>query len=309
MILAVCLNPALDVTYGVDALRPGASHRVRTVQRRPGGKGVNVARVLAQLGEPVRVLGLAGGPTGARLAAALDAAGVAHELVPVAGETRHTVTVVAGDGSDTEATVLNEPGPDVTPGEWADLLDAFGASAGQAAAVTLSGSLPRGLPDTAYATLVRRCGDVPVLLDTDGAPLAAALAARPTLAKPNADEAAGLLGRPVRTAADAAAACAALIDAGAGSAVVSRGAAGLTAVLGGRAYSAGLPAPVAGNPTGAGDALTAGLARGLAAGLAPHPLLAAATALAAAAVASGTAGSVAEGLADRLRPDVVITEH
>ncbi|MEV6848898.1 PfkB family carbohydrate kinase [Actinoplanes sp. NPDC051411] len=71
MILAVCLNPAVDVTYVVDAVRPGASHKVSTVHRRPGGKGVNVARVLAQLGEPVTLCGFAGGATGRWLRSAL----------------------------------------------------------------------------------------------------------------------------------------------------------------------------------------------------------------------------------------------
>ncbi|HEU5268259.1 MAG TPA: PfkB family carbohydrate kinase, partial [Jatrophihabitans sp.] len=73
MILAGCLNPAIDVTYHVAAHVPGQSHRVLSVTRRAGGKGVNVARVVRQLGEPVLVTGLLGGPTGAAIAADLAA--------------------------------------------------------------------------------------------------------------------------------------------------------------------------------------------------------------------------------------------
>ena len=105
MILTVTLNPAWDVTYRVPRLTRHTSHRVGSVLQRPGGKGLNVARVLHVLGEPALATGLAGGATGALLRAALE---IPHDFAEIAGETRRTVTVVDGD-----ATVFNEPGPDV----------------------------------------------------------------------------------------------------------------------------------------------------------------------------------------------------
>jgi tagatose 6-phosphate kinase len=109
MILTVTLNPAWDVTYRVPELTRHGSHRVASALQRPGGKGLNVARVLHALGEPVTATGLLGGATGALVADALE---VPHGFAAIAGETRRTVTVV-----DTDATIFNEPGPEVRPDE------------------------------------------------------------------------------------------------------------------------------------------------------------------------------------------------
>ncbi|MFD5325800.1 1-phosphofructokinase family hexose kinase [Streptomyces sp. NPDC127092] len=188
MILTVTLNAALDITHHVDRLRPHAAHRVHGVAARAGGKGVNVSRVLHALGHPTLVTGLAGGGTGAAVRRELHRAGIPEELVPVVGETRRTVAVV--DASTGDTTTLLEPGPVVLPEEWSLFREAFGALLARATVVVLSGSLPPGLPDDAYAVLVRaaRARGVPALLDTSGPPLLAALPAGPTLVKPNADE-------------------------------------------------------------------------------------------------------------------------
>src|SRR5690349_8985145 len=114
MILTVTPNAALDVTYQVDSLTPYATHRVSQVAERAGGKGVNVARVLHSLGEPVLATGLAGGPTGVRLRELLAADTVAEAFLPVAGNARRTVVVA--DRAD--ATGFWEPGPIVTAAEW-----------------------------------------------------------------------------------------------------------------------------------------------------------------------------------------------
>src|SRR2546423_5565743 len=114
MILTVTLNPALDLTYRVGELVRGSEHRVREVVQRPGGKGVNVARIAAAFGEPVVATGLAGGPTGEILRGALPGYGVTDAFVAIEGETRRTVVVAA----PTESTGLWEPGPRVTDAEW-----------------------------------------------------------------------------------------------------------------------------------------------------------------------------------------------
>ncbi len=154
MILTVTLNTALDITYRVPGLRPHASHRVTEVTERPGGKGLNVARVLAALGHPVTVTGFAGGSTGATVRASLAGVpGVVDALVPVAGATRRTVAVVDERTGDT--TQLNEPGPVVAPAEWNAFQEAYEGLLAGAAAVALCGSLPPGVPVGAYAGLVR----------------------------------------------------------------------------------------------------------------------------------------------------------
>lgn len=200
MILTVTLNTALDITYRVRELRPYASHRVTSVTERPGGKGLNVARVLAALGHEVTVTGFTGGATGRAVQEQLTAApGVLDALVPVSGSTRRTIAVIdetAGVAQPTDATQLNEPGPQITPAEWSAFQDAYQGLLPSVSAVALCGSLPPGVPVGAYADLVRtaRAAGVPVLLDTSGEPLRRGVAARPDLVKPNAGELAELTG-------------------------------------------------------------------------------------------------------------------
>ncbi|GAA2605233.1 1-phosphofructokinase family hexose kinase [Paractinoplanes durhamensis] len=280
MIVTVTLNPALDLTYAVDALVPYGTHRVATVAERPGGKGLNVARVLHQLGEPVLATGLLGGATGTRVAELLRHEGVRSGFVRIGGETRRTVAVV--DGSD--ATGFWEPGPTITPAEWALFLAEFRELLGPATVVTLSGSLPPGVPLDAYAVLIahaKRAG-VPTLLDTSGPALRHGLLAAPAMAKPNAEELAALAPGPVVAAARALAT---------GPVVVSRGAAGLVAVAHDEVWECAPPVPVDGNPTGAGDACVAALSRGLRDHTPWPELLADAVALSAAAVAAPVAGA------------------
>ncbi len=272
MIVTVTPNPALDITYELPELRPGHAHRVRSVHSRAGGKGVNVARVLAALGHEVLVLGLAGGATGDAVRADLDAAGIAHDLVPCAGETRRTVTLVDG-GS---ATLLNEPGPVISLDDWSALV----ARVPDADVLVISGSLPPGLDEDAVARLAAAY-DAPVIVDTSGEPLRRA-APYAWAVKPNAEELAALTGT------DDPVAGARALRAG-GTVVVSLGAEGLLAVTGDGVHRTAPPEVVSGNPTGAGDAVVAALAAGVGT---PWPaLLNDAVALSAAAVLSPVAGS------------------
>jgi tagatose 6-phosphate kinase len=281
MIVTVTLNPALDLTYAVDALVPHGTHRVATVAERAGGKGLNVARVLRALGEPVLATGLLGGVTGQRVLDLLGAEGVAASFVRIAGETRRTVAVV--DPAD--ATGFWEPGSTITEAEWSRFRDEFRTLLATASVVALSGSLPPGVPISAYADLIRdaRTAGVPAVLDTSGPALRSGLAARPAVAKPNAEELAALSpGEDVVAAVRAVAA---------GPVVVSRGARGLLAVTAGEVFECAPPEVVAGNPTGAGDACVAALARGVRDGTGWPDLLADAVALSAAAVAAPVAGA------------------
>ncbi|TQS42158.1 1-phosphofructokinase family hexose kinase [Cryptosporangium phraense] len=302
-ILTVTLNAALDVTYRVDSLVPHGTHRVGPPEERAGGKGVNVARVLHALGEPVLATGLLGGDTGARIARLLAADGVPAAFEPIAGETRRTLAVADGRG----ATGFWEPGPEVTSAEWDAFRRRFAALLPEARVLVLSGSLPRGLPSDAYAVLVtdaRRAG-VPTILDASGEPLRAGIEAGPTLIKPNAEELAALLTSTGANGGvpEAAAAARAL---GAEVVVASAGPDGLVAVTSDGGWHARPPEVVHGNPTGAGDAAVAALARGLR-DRTPWPeLLADAVALSAAAVASPVAGAADLALADRFRPTVTV---
>nr|WP_308268392.1 1-phosphofructokinase family hexose kinase [Yinghuangia soli] len=291
MILAVTPNPALDVTYHLAEVVWDGSNRVGRVAARAGGKGVNVARVLAALGQPAAVLGPLGGRTGDTVREDLAAAGLRDATFAVCGETRRTVTVV--DKASGETTVFNEAGPELTGADWAHLLDAYDALLPGARAVALCGSLPPGFPVTAYAELVRRAREAgrPVLLDASGAAFREGLAAGPDLVKPNADELREATGEA--DPAQAVAALAARLQAAGGDAVVaSLGAQGLLAATRAGWWRARLPYAIRGNPTGAGDAGVAALLAGPDSGRAWPDRLAEAVAWSASAVAAPEAGSV-----------------
>ena len=140
MILTVTPNVALDITYRVDQLTPGLSHRVRSVEERAGGKGVNVARAFHALGHDTFVLGLVGGATAGTITTDLARGGLGHELVLVEGPTRRSIAVV--DARNQEATLFNEPGPRVAAPSWSDLEARLAARLPEATALVVSGSLP-----------------------------------------------------------------------------------------------------------------------------------------------------------------------
>ncbi|MGW0960253.1 1-phosphofructokinase family hexose kinase [Streptomyces gelaticus] len=324
MILTVTLNTALDLTYGVPELVPHASHRVSDMSERPGGKGLNVARVLSALGHETVVTGFAGGSTGAVLrellagpspleadpkaasapAPAPAPAPITDALVTVAGSTRRTIAVV--DRATGDTTQLNEPGPLVSADEWTALLGRYEELLAGADAVALCGSLPPGIHVGAYAELVRaaRAAGVPVLLDTSGEPLRRGIAARPDLIKPNADELAQLTGsrEPMRATRDAR-------RRGAHGVVASLGPDGMLAVTPDGSWQAAPPAKVLGNPTGAGDSAVAGLLSGLVEGLSWPDRLRRAVALSTATVLSPTAGDFDRAAYEELLPRVGVEEH
>ncbi|MER6355036.1 1-phosphofructokinase family hexose kinase [Streptomyces sp. NPDC001634] len=303
MILTVTLNTALDITYRVRAVRPHTSHRVTEVTERPGGKGVNVARVLAALGHEVTATGFVGGATGSSLQDQLARTpGVVDALVPVGGATRRTIAVADETTGDT--TQLNEPGPTITPAEWSAFLGAYANLVRSAAAVALCGSLPPGVPVGAYALLVRtaRAAGVPVLLDTSGEPLRRGVAARPDIVKPNADELAELTGshEPLQATRDAR-------RRGAHTVVASLGAEGLLAVNAEGRWRAVPPRRIPGNPTGAGDSAVAGLLSGLVEHLPWPQRLARAVALSAATVLAPAAGEFDRRTYEELLGQVAVT--
>lgn len=305
MILTVTLNTALDVTYRVPRLHPHASHRVTEATERPGGKGLNVARVLAALGHEVTATGFAGGRTGAVVRELLaDSPGVVDALVPCAGSTRRTVAVVDAASGDT--TQFNEPGPLISAAEWPAFLSRYEGLLGSGArAVALCGSLPPGVPVGAYAVLVRlaRAAGVPVLLDTSGEALRRGVAARPEMIKPNAAELAELTGSrdPLPASRDAR-------RRGAHAVVTSLGPDGLLATTPEGTWQAAPPRALSGNPTGAGDSAVAGLLSALTEGLDWPARLIRAVALSAATVHAPAAGEFDPRTYEEVRGSVKVTD-
>lgn len=261
MIIVVTPNPAVDVTYRVAEQRIGETQRVLDVARRPGGKGLNVGRVLAATGTGTHAVLPLGGPAGRWVADALDELRLAHTDVAVTGETRTTVTVV---DDRQHPTMFGEPGPRVTPDEW----KAVSASVerllvkAEPSALVVSGSLPSGTDPAVVGTWVAaaRARGVLSLVDCSGDALLAAADAGATICKPNRGELLEATG-----AADERTGALQLLDRGAAVVVVSRGSDGIAAHTVDDVVEVPAIAGVTGNPTGAGDAATAGLITALAA--------------------------------------------
>jgi tagatose 6-phosphate kinase len=306
VIITVTPNAALDITYEVDELRPHHSHRIRAIHQRAGGKGVNVAAVLALLGHEVVATGFAGGMTGAQIRADLDTRGVPHRLVECDGESRRTINVVSG--VDGEATIFNEPGPGVSSARWQELLQNLHDLVETTAArvVVLAGSLPPGLADDAYVEMITSCRawGARTIVDTSGAALLPALSAGPDLAKPNLAEVAEAVGidDPLLGAAR-------LRGMGARDLVISAGRDGLMLLpTQGPGWRGRLAEPVRGNPTGAGDTAVAALAASLSVGAPLPDMVRAAVAWSAAAVLQPVAGHVDPADITRLNDEVLIEE-
>ena len=317
MIVTVTPNPALDLTYRVPALRAGEVHRVRDVLVRAGGKGINVARVLQQLGEPCAAVGLGGGPDGGRLVAELRAAGLDVDFCEELPDVRRTLVVHADGG----VTSVWEPGREpLDPVRAAQaLLEAVRGRLGTAQAVTVSGSLPPGVDPELPARIARLCAErqVPAVLDLDGEPLHAAAAAEGAVLMPNIDELETLTGERAQTRQDAAALAAHLLRSGRAPSpagvVVTLGDRGAVAVTAAGAAAARPVERVSGNTTGAGDAACAAVARALAMAGAVQAvnlraLVADAVAVSAAAVLRPVAGQIDVEAACRWRRDILVED-
>jgi 1-phosphofructokinase family hexose kinase len=262
VILTVTPNPALDLTWHVDALAHGATHRVPTGFSRAGGKGTNVARVLHAEGHQVLALSTVGGATGAEFESELGASRIPYRLIRVNAPTRRSVAVV--DESRAETTVLNERGSALDPAEVAALIDTAARLGRLARAVAVSGSLPPGFaPEQLEALVAELVGaGIPVVVDTSGAGLLAAARAGATVLKPNSDELAEATDErnPLVGARR-------LLALGARLVVVTLGADGLVVLDRTSApLRARLSRSLHGNPTGAGDAAVAAITAALAAG-------------------------------------------
>jgi 1-phosphofructokinase family hexose kinase len=287
-VLTVTLNAALDVTYRSGRFGWGEQNRVQEVRQRAGGKGINVARALEQLGIQTLVTGMAGGLSGQAIRRSLQAAGLSEELVEIGGESRRTIVAVSE--SDGIVTEFDEPGPQVSAAEWKRFLEQFEHLVHGRLVVALCGSLPGGLPETAYGTLAETAArhGVPAVLDSSGAALAAGLAGRPAVAKPNLKELLEASGRPGE-AGNLLELAKEFQRRGAQAVVVSKGKDGLVALTPEGAWRA-VPPEVYGNPVGAGDTVVAGIIAGLIEGRPWPERVRVAAALSAAAVAHPVAG-------------------
>jgi 1-phosphofructokinase/tagatose 6-phosphate kinase len=194
MIITVTLNAAIDKSLSVPNFRMGRRHRTVEQTTMAGGKGVNIARTLKSLDQPVIATGFAGGPTGTRIVEQLTEESILNDFVRIREESRTNTAVL--DPTSGEQTEINERGPAVSGQELELFGDKLVYLARGAEIVVFAGSLPRGVEPDYYATLIRELHklDVTVIVDTDGEPMRQSVRAEPTLISPNVNEAEELVG-------------------------------------------------------------------------------------------------------------------
>jgi len=264
MITAVTMNTSLDKLYRVGRLEDGTVMRVCEVVNTAGGKGLNVAKVAALLGEDVTATGFIGGFNGAHIRALLSGSGVVDAFVDSGVETRACINVM--DDATGSSTEFLEPGPPVAPERYEEFLARYGELVAASAAVTISGSMPKGAPDGFYGRLVSlaNAAGKPIVLDTSGQLLRDGVASRPTLIKPNREELGQLTQKEIRDEADIVATVRGLIAGGLPNVAVSLGEEGVVFACAEGVFRGRVADVRAVNPVGCGDSMVAAFSAGLA---------------------------------------------
>jgi 1-phosphofructokinase len=226
MIYTVTLNPALDKTAQIPEFTLDSVNRISELRVDPGGKGINVSKVIAKLGGESIALAVLGGGTGKAITDALAKQAIECRAFEVEGETRTNLKVI--DPKLGTHTDINEPGPEVTDAMLDSMLEELVGLLQEGDIVVLSGSLPRGAAANTYEAWVAACkkAGTKVFLDADGDKLVAGLKAHPYLTKPNEIELGAMLGRKLDTDELVAEAGRELVEQGVDHVVVSMGGAG-----------------------------------------------------------------------------------
>ena len=304
MIYTVTLNPALDKTVEIPGMALDTVNRITEMRTDPGGKGINVSKVIAKLGGESCAVGILGGGSGKMLEKLLENENFTTRFRFVEGQTRTNLKIIDREGHTN--TDINEPGLTVTDADLDALLHELSAELRPGDIVVLAGSLPKGAPQDTYRTWTAACkkAGARVFLDADGALLAEGLKAAPYLIKPNDDELSRLAGKKLETLEELTAEGRRLLERGIERVVISLGGRGaLYLRKGSTIYAEGLKVPV-GSTVGAGDSVVAALAYAEAQGLREEEAVRLSTAAGAANVmCSGTQAAEREAV-EALLPKV-----
>lgn len=259
MIVTVTLNPAVDLTVGVENFRPGEVNRTLDVHKTIGGKGINVSRTLRLLGVATTALTVIGTDSVQLFQRLSKESGFPTVYISVPGEIRTNIHIVDRGSGNTYK--VNQPGVPLQGIHFEHFTLLLKQQLKTARMLSLGGSLPPGRPNDSYRVMIEIASaqNVPVVIDAEGAALRDALAAKPFLAKPNRRELEVTLVTQLDSDEAILNAARELIRLGAHSAVISNGPESLVAIHEGIVYTAIPPRIVPRGCTGAGDALTAGI--------------------------------------------------
>ena len=280
MILTITLNPSVDIAYQLDTFHLDTVNRVENVQKTAGGKGLNVTRVLKQIGEDVVATGFIGGEIGSYVKKQLTRNDIKNSFVEIGNETRNCIAVLH-DGKQTE---ILEQGPTIQEHEALNFIEHLEIILNNVDVVVISGSLPKGLANNYYVKIIelcKKCG-VAVVLDCSGKALKNVLESqqKPTVIKPNTEELSQLIGKEVTDdIQELKSVLSGQLFQGIDWIVVSLGAKGAFAKHKDKFYRVKIPKINVVNPVGSGDSTVAGIAAGLVHALPEAELLKNATVL------------------------------
>lgn len=309
MIRAICLNPVIDRTYYIDGFEAGRQYKNNRPQECVGGKGVNVAKVCAQLGEPSAVYGFVGGRAGERVRCEMERCCRSVHLVDIHGETRTTVNVI-DRRRGLESEIL-ETGPQVMPQQAEDLLSQLKTDLSGEDIVVCSGISIAGAPRDIYVRIGAMCRDAGAkcILDANGESLQNASSGQYYLCKPNQNELAELCGVPATT--DPAVLCRLARQVLPGRfewIMVSMGALGGLLVSRTDACLAKVPNVPVISTIGSGDSCVAGFCVGLDRGLSPRDAFALGMACGVANSMSGEVAHVSPDEVGRLLGRIILSD-
>jgi len=268
MIITVTLNPSIDRTVSMKALKVGSVNRVELTSVDPGGKGVNVSRALDAFGVKTYAI-LVCGDLGAHwFDAKFDELHIPHAIIHAEGITRNNITIVESDGS---VTKLNEPGITLTKKLINDVKESLDAIEIDGKWVVFAGKLNPGAPVDTYKELAQFARDrgAKIAIDGSGPEFKSALEVKPDLIKPNQYELAELVGRNLNNIQDVITACREVITRGVGQVLCSLGVDGAVLVTKDEVIHCEPETAASGTPVGAGDIL---LAIYIGGGAVPHAL-------------------------------------
>ncbi len=254
MIYTVTLNPSIDYLVEVESFQMGKVNRTSYDAKFPGGKGINVSRVLKRLGNGTTALGFIGGQTGEFVKRFLRQEEIFTDFTEIAGDTR--INIKLKTGLETE---INSQGPIISKGNYQQLFSQI-EQLNNNDILILSGSIPPSVPSDVYEAMARSCtqNGIKVVVDTSGKELLNVLPHRPFLIKPNHHELGELFSTEISNIDDAREYGAKLVEAGAQNVIVSMAGQGAVLCSGGESYSANVPKGNVINSVGAGDSMVAG---------------------------------------------------
>lgn len=308
MILTVTMNAAIDKRYVVKSFRQGQVNRVEACTYTPGGKGLNVSKPAAIAGAEVVATGFVGGHAGDYIVDALKIFGIKSDFYRMDQESRSCINI--WNEEKREQTEFLEPGFTVSAEDFDRFMENFTSLMQKADVVTASGSLPRGLDETAYQKIIKTVKNAgkKIILDTSGKLLEMGIKAKPYMVKPNIDEIRMLTGNPCENREALIEAAFQIHRSGVEVVVISLGKDGAILVCSKGAYRAEVPVIHAVNTVGCGDSMVAGFALGFEKNLPIEETLRLASSISAAAALREETGFFIKEDMERILPKIKITK-